>query len=255
MKIVTSSEDQIKFFKAIIVLSIKTDITDQSQEQKKKLFAEQENVLSNAAMLLTKRGDLIDQFSKNNIISRDEKYYDAPKKGEESILEKLERKSDQSISKWVQVSKGRFDFINLNINKNKKLSTVTDKKNYTLNDVNELINKIPEKKIGKNNAIKEYNGFVNKAEQIAELRSTTPRQKMLEMLNYLGEHFNGPRKGKGLKILTPDQMLSRLSITLAQLKAGTSSEKLKNEIRQLLHSLYKSKKITKHLYKSLIGII
>ena len=60
MKIVTSSEDQIKFFKAIIVLSIKTDITDQSQEQKKKLFAEQENVLSNAAMLLTKRGDLID---------------------------------------------------------------------------------------------------------------------------------------------------------------------------------------------------
>ena len=64
MKIVTSSEDQIKFFKAIIVLSIKTDITDQSQEHKKKLFAEQENVLSNAEMLLTKRGDLIDQFSK-----------------------------------------------------------------------------------------------------------------------------------------------------------------------------------------------
>ena len=128
MKIVTSSEDQIKFFKAIIVLSIKTDITDQSQEQKKKLFAEQENVLSNAAMLLTKRGDLIDQFSKNSIISRDEKYYDDPKKGEESILEKLEQNSDQSISKWVQVSKDRFVFINLNINKNKKLSTMIDKK-------------------------------------------------------------------------------------------------------------------------------
>ena len=128
MKIVTSSEDQIKFFKAIIVLSIKTDITDQSQEQKKKLFAEQENVLSNAEMLLTKRGDLIDQFSKNSIISRDEKYYDDPKKGEESILEKLEQNSDQSISKWVQVSKDRFVFINLNINKNKKLSTMIDKK-------------------------------------------------------------------------------------------------------------------------------
>ena len=128
MKIVTSSEDQIKFFKAIIVLSIKTDVTDQSQEQKKKLFAEQENVLSNAEMLLTKRGDLIDQFSKNSIISRDEKYYDDPKKGEESILEKLEQNSDQSISKWVQVSKDRFVFINLNINKNKKLSTMIDKK-------------------------------------------------------------------------------------------------------------------------------
>ena len=128
MKIVTSSEDQIKFFKAIIVLGIKTDVTDQSQEQKKKLFAEQENVLSNAEMLLTKRGDLIDQFSKNSIISRDEKYYDDPKKGEESILEKLEQNSDQSISKWVQVSKDRFVFINLNINKNKKLSTMIDKK-------------------------------------------------------------------------------------------------------------------------------
>ena len=45
--------------------------------------------------------------------------------------------------------------------------------------------------------------------------------------------------GKGLKILTPNQMLSRLPITLAKLKAGNNSEKLKNEIRQLLHSLYK----------------
>ena len=59
----------------------------------------------------------------------------------------------------------------------------------------------------------------------------------------------------GLKFLTPNQMVSRLPITLAQLKAGKSSEKLKNEIRQLLYSLYRSKKITKQLYKSLIDII
>ena len=62
-------------------------------------------------------------------------------------------------------------------------------------------------------------------------------------------------KGSGLKILTPNQMLSRLPITLAQLNAGNSSEKLKNEIRQLLYSLYISKKLTKQLYKSLIDII
>ena len=61
--------------------------------------------------------------------------------------------------------------------------------------------------------------------------------------------------GKGLKILTPDQMLSILPITLTQLNAGNNSEKLKNEIRQLLHSLYRSKKLTKQLYKSLIDII
>ena len=63
------------------------------------------------------------------------------------------------------------------------------------------------------------------------------------------------QQGKGLKILTPNQMLSRLPITLAQLKAGNNSEKLKNEIRQLLYSLYRSKKLTKQIYKSLIDII
>ena len=50
---------------------------------------------------------------------------------------------------------------------------------------------------------------------------------------------------QGLKILTPNQMLSRLPITLAQLKAGNNSKKLKNKIRQLLYSLYRSKKTYK----------
>ena len=59
----------------------------------------------------------------------------------------------------------------------------------------------------------------------------------------------------GLKILTPNQMLSRLSIDLAQLKAGNNSENLKNEIRQLLYSLYRSKKLTKQLYKNFVDII
>ena len=63
------------------------------------------------------------------------------------------------------------------------------------------------------------------------------------------------KQGSGLKILTPNQMLSRLPISLAQLKAGNNSEKLKNEIRQLLYSLYRSKKLTKQLYKSLVDII
>ena len=63
------------------------------------------------------------------------------------------------------------------------------------------------------------------------------------------------QEGRGLKILTSDQMLSRLPISLAQLKAGNNSQKLKNEIRQLLYSLYRSKKLTKQLYKSLVDII
>ena len=50
-------------------------------------------------------------------------------------------------------------------------------------------------------------------------------------------------------------MVSRLSMTLAQLKAGNNSKKLKNEIRQLFYSLYRSKELTKQIYKSLIDII
>ena len=99
-------------------------------------------------------------------------------------------------------------------------------KRYTLNDANKLVNKISEQKI--DNVIKEYNDLVNKAEQITELRSTEPRHKMLKKINYLGEIFNGPTtEGDGLKILTTNQMLSRLPITLAQLKAENNSEKLK----------------------------
>ena len=62
-------------------------------------------------------------------------------------------------------------------------------------------------------------------------------------------------KGSGLKILTPNQMLSRLPISLAQLTAGNNSGKRKNEIRQLLYSLCRSKKLTKNVYKSLFDII
>ena len=74
--------------------------------------------------------------------------------------------------------------------------------------------------------------------------------KILNLDKEVQEH-----RGSGLKILTPDKMLSRLPITLAQLNAGNNSEKLKNEIRQLLYSLYRSKKLTKQLYKSLVDII
>ena len=61
--------------------------------------------------------------------------------------------------------------------------------------------------------------------------------------------FNRQQQGQGLKILIPNQMLSRLPITLAQLKTGNNSEKLKNEIRQLLYSLYRSKKLQSNSIK------
>ena len=63
------------------------------------------------------------------------------------------------------------------------------------------------------------------------------------------------QRGQGLQILTPQQMLSRLPISLAQLKAGNNSQKLRNEIRQLLYSLYRSKKLSKTFYKHLMNAI
>ena len=53
------------------------------------------------------------------------------------------------------------------------------------------------------------------------------------------------QEGQGIKILIPKQMLSRLPISLAQLEAENNSNKLKNEIRELLYSLYRSKNMTK----------
>ena len=63
------------------------------------------------------------------------------------------------------------------------------------------------------------------------------------------------QEGQGIKMLTPDQVLSRLPISLAQLQAGNNSEELKNEIRQLLYSLYRSKYMTKQVYNNLMKSI
>ena len=62
-------------------------------------------------------------------------------------------------------------------------------------------------------------------------------------------------KGKGIKILKSKQMLQRLPIALAQVKAGNNSESLLNEIRQIVYSLYQSKQITKKVYNNIIKSI
>ena len=62
-------------------------------------------------------------------------------------------------------------------------------------------------------------------------------------------------KGKRLKILTPKQVLQKLPIALAQVKAGNDSENLLNKIRQIVYSLYQSKQITKKVYNNIIESI
>ena len=120
---------------------------------------------------------------------------------------------------------------------------------YTINDKYKnkaLVNLI---KSGLSNLKKEIENMNEEEKEI---------EKPSEIVNIVEEilEFNKENhQGHGLKILTPDQMLSRLPITLPQLKAGNNSQKLKRKIRQLLYSLYRSKKLTKQLYKSLVDII
>ena len=76
------------------------------------------------------------------------------------------------------------------------------------------------------------------------------RQDVIEMFNNYARKisrsiYESKQKGKGLKMLTSNQTLKRLSIVLAKIKAGNNLESLLNEIRHIVYSLYRSKEITK----------
>ena len=83
------------------------------------------------------------------------------------------------------------------------------------------------------------------------------REKILDAFE--NKIFSIKSKGAGilnpnhskLKILTPKQMLQRLPIALAQVKAGNNLESLLNEIRQIVYYLYQLKQITKKVYNTL----
>ena len=85
-----------------------------------------------------------------------------------------------------------------------------------------------------------------------EERKTEKPDKIVNIFKEILKLNKQYQEGQGIKILTPSQMLSRLPISLAQLKAGNNSEKLKNKIRQLLYSLYRLKNITKQVYSNLM---
>ena len=78
-----------------------------------------------------------------------------------------------------------------------------------------------------------------------DLLKTEENEKIIDFVERILEINDKMKSGQGLKYLTPNQMLSKLPISLEQLKAGNNSEKLKNEIRKLLHSLYRLKKTYK----------
>ena len=74
-----------------------------------------------------------------------------------------------------------------------------------------------------------------------EIKTEKP-DKIVDIVEKILDFINQNQRRQGVKILKPDQILSRSPITLEQLQAGNNSEKLKNEVRQLLYSLHYSKK-------------
>ena len=78
---------------------------------------------------------------------------------------------------------------------------------------------------------------------------------MILDVGYKAKQDKRKQDGTGLKILTPKQMLQRLPIALAQVKAGNNPESLLNEVRQILYSLYQSKEITRKVYNNIINSI
>ena len=80
------------------------------------------------------------------------------------------------------------------------------------------------------------------------------RTSVMETISKLGDKEE-PEIGKELKIITPKQMITRLPMLLAQKQAGNDSQKLNNEIRQIIYSLNRSKNLSKTAYNHLINNI
>ena len=94
-------------------------------------------------------------------------------------------------------------------------------------------------------------------EELKKLKSNVKSGELKDIVKELERSIFGYEdlSGSGLKILTNKQRLNRLPILLAQIQAGNNSTKLKNEVRQILYSLYRPKELTKTVYNNLIKAI
>ena len=163
-------------------------------------------------------------------------------------------KPEESIAERVKLRRRKLDVI-----KKKKENINNELFSYYLDYLNPVITfeRLRDATDQKNkDLVKSINKKLTKLKNIVKkVAKVEQNEKIIDIVERSLDLDSENQSGKGLKILIPIQMLSRLPIFLAQLKAGNNSEKLKNEIRQLLYSLYRSKKLTKQLYKSLIDII
>ena len=175
---------------------------------------------------------------------------------------RFEREEEEEINNFRNKN-GLIDYEKLmgkTILKKRDINSELVKKHFFVHDLEDVLknfkrsktnlerNKIEVSMIKNGNLKKEIENMSKEEEEIEK------PNVIIDIVENLLK-FNRQQQGQGLKILTLNQMLSRLPISLAQLKAGNNSEKLKNGIRQFLYSWYRSKRLTKNIHKSLADII
>ena len=157
-----------------------------------------------------------------------------------------------------------LDYVILNKNMEYNFSIEKDPISL-LNDIKKGEISVEEAK----NRQKNYLNIIRKGNKNARQRKTLANINMLynarnDAIKFIEDYSSmiieakklvREQEGTGLKILTPNQMLKRLPIALAQVKAGNNSESLLTEIRQIVYSLYRSKEITKKVYNNIINSI
>ena len=181
------------------------------------------------------------------------------------------------INKRKELMSELYDSVDYNNLKFEYVGPTKDVSFYEYMDSKELFNAIKNSQIKFSDARNKQNEFLNKLSNIKIGKKTIEQKEVInnlekfynsreEVINFFRDYiemlsdanYNAKQnetEGKGLKILTPKQMLQRLPIALAQVKAGNNSESLLNEIRQIVYSLYQSKQITKKVYNNIIKSI
>ena len=181
---------------------------------------------------------------------------------------------NELISKRKGLMKELYDHVDYNNLKFDFVGPTKDVRFYEYKDSKELFNAIKNNKINYDDAVKRQDELLNKISNVKIGKKTDNQKEVInnlenfyksreEVINFFRDYGKmvldafckskqNETRGKGLKILTPKQMLQRLPIALAQVKAGNNSESLLNEIRQIVYSLYQSKQITKNVYNNLI---
>ena len=152
--------------------------------------------------------------------------------------------------------------------KDKNIYISFDKNKFNTEKITKSLIRLRKKVINFSEFTEGYNKFMNNVEGFESYKAekkpgsvSTNQKKMrryVKRLKDIADFYNPvsgsdtSKKGKGLEILTNQQMLNRLPILLAQIQAGNNSQLLRNETRQILYSLYRSKALTKTVYNKLI---